>query len=110
MKLEFRVRDSNHIIPFYGTIEEEEEAYLDKEEFENFWKKLDKASKGIEGEERQRINRMLTAMCYTRLMMRPTEEEKEDIVIMLKDYKSVPRLMNYKETKGSLEELMKKYK
>lgn len=110
MKLEFRVRDSNHIIPFYGTIEEEEEAYLDKEEFENFWKKLDKASKGIEGEERQRINRMLTALCYTRLMMHPTEEEKEDIVIMLKDYKSVPRLANYKETKGSLEDLMRKYK
>ena len=73
----------------------------------DFWVSLDKKSKSVGGEERQRVNRMLTAMAYTRLQLKPSERDREEMIIILKDYKSVPGLLNYKETNGSLEKYLK---
>lgn len=109
LSLEKKVQETNHVLPYYGTIEEEQESYLDAKEFEKFWKELDKKSKNVTGKERQLINQMLTAFCYTRLMLKPSEAEKEEILLMLKDFSSVPGLKNYKETDGSIEELLKKH-
>lgn len=108
LSLERRVRDTNRVLPYYGTIEEEQEAYLNKQEFTDFWIALDKKSKSIEGPERQRVNQMLTAFAYTRLMLKPTPDDRAEMLLILKDYKSVPRLERYKETGGFLEELIKK--
>lgn len=107
LSLEKDLRRSNHIMPYYGTIEETIASYLDPRNFINFWITLDKMSKTVEGEERQLLNQMLTAMAYTRLQLRPTEEERAEMILILKEYKSVPHLLNYKETKGSLEEYLK---
>lgn len=107
LALEKRLRDTNHIMPYYGTMQETIDAYLDPEEFVNFWVTLDKKSKEVSGAERQRVNRMLTAMAYTRLQLKPSEEDKEEMLIILRDYKTVPGLLNYKEANGSLEEYLK---
>ena len=109
LKLERRLRDTNRVMPYYGTIDETVSAYLDPKEFTDFWISLDKASKSVSGTERQYINRMLTAMAYTRLMLKPADEdERAELILVLKDYESVPHLKNYKETGGSLKDLLKK--
>lgn len=110
LSLEKKVEETNHVLPYYGTIEEEQESYLDAKAFEKFWFELDKKSKTIEGKERKLLNQMLTALCYTRLMLHPSDEEKEEIVLMLKDYATVPNLKNYKETDGSLDKLLQNLK
>lgn len=107
LTLERRLRETNRVMPYYGTMEETIAAYLNPKEFTDFWITLDKASKSVEGKERQLVNRMLTAMAYTRLQLKPSEDDREELLIILKDYKSVPGLLNYKETKGSLEEYLK---
>lgn len=108
LNLEDRVKKTNRVLPYYGTIEEEQEAYLDRDEFVNFWTTLDKKSKAVKGNERQRINRMLTAFAYTMLQINPTPEMAEEYIAILKDYKSVPNLGNYKETDGALDAYIKK--
>lgn len=110
LKLERRVRETNHILPYYGTIEEEIESYLDPEEFVAFWKELDKRSKALSGEERKRVGQMLTAFAYTRLMLHPTPDDRADLLIILADYKSVPGLLNYKEAYSPIDEFLKEYK
>lgn len=107
LSLEKKLRRTNRIMPYYGTMDETIQAYLDPKEFVRFWIDLDKKSKGVEGNERQLVNRMLTAMAYTRLQLKPSEEDSEELIIILKDYKSVPGLLNYKETDGSLEKYLK---
>lgn len=109
LSLEKDLRRSNHVMPYYGTMAETTASYLDPQAFTDFWISLDKKSKSVEGTERQLINQMLTAMAYTRLQLRPTEDERAELILILKEYKSVPRLLNYKETKGSLEDYLKKY-
>lgn len=109
MTLEYRAKDTNHILPLYGTMEEMKLSYLDEEAFVDFWQQLDRKSKSIVGEERQRINRMLTAMAFTCLELKPKDEEViGEMRAILRDYKSVPGLNNYKETNGSLEEYLRK--
>lgn len=106
--LEDRVKKSNHVIPYYGNINEAQEAYLNREEFINFWTTLDKKSKAVKGAERQRIGQMLTAFAYTMLQLNPTQTMAEEYIEILKDYKSVPGLQNYKETNGPLDKFIKK--
>ena len=108
LTLEHRVRDTNRVMPYYGTIDETVHAYLDPREFTDFWVRLDKASKSVGGMERQYINRMLTAMAYTRLMLKPDPETKAELILVLKDYQSVPLFKNYKETNGSLDDFLMK--
>lgn len=107
LSLEEKLRRTNRVMPYYGTIEETVASYLNPKEFVDFWVSLDKKSKSVGGEERQRVNRMLTAMAYTRLQLKPSERDREEMIIILKDYKSVPGLLNYKETNGSLEKYLK---
>lgn len=114
LSLEKKVQETNHVIPYYGTIEEEIESYLNPEEFVNFWIALDKKSKTIQGPERQRLNAMLTAFAYTRLMLKPSEDDRYQMKLILKEHKDVlnpvtkkPWLLNYKETGGDIDGLIK---
>lgn len=106
LALENRVRETNHILPFYGTMAEMQEAYLEDWEFNEFWIELDRRSKSVEGPERKLLNQMLTAFAYTRLQLHPSEDDRAELLLILKDYKSVPGLLNYKETDGSLEQYL----
>ncbi|MDO4171975.1 MAG: DUF4838 domain-containing protein [Prevotellaceae bacterium] len=108
LTLEYRLQETNYVMPYYGTIKEAIEAYLDPKEFTNFWISLDSESKAIKGTERQYINRMLTATSYTRLQLNPSPEDRAELLLVLKDYKSVPGLLNYKETNGALDKYLKK--
>lgn len=110
LTLERRVKETNHILPYYGTIEEEVESYLDPKEFTDFWIALDKKSKTVTGEERKLVSGMLTAMAYTRLMLHPSPEDREELLIILSDYKSVPGLLNTKESYSPIEEFLLNYK
>ena len=107
LSLEKKLSRTNRVMPYYGTIAETIAAYLDPDEFVDFWIKLDKKSKSVSGTERQLVNRMLTAMAYTRLQLKPSEDDRAELLLILKDYKSVPGLLNYKETNGSLEKYLK---
>lgn len=108
LTLEDRVKKSNRVLPYYGTIDEAQEAYLQRDEFISFWTTLDKKSKSVTGSERKRINQMLTAFAYTMLQLKPTQQMAEEYIEILKDYKSVPGLTNYKETDGPLDKFIKK--
>ena len=106
--LEHKVRSTDRTLPYYGTIGETIAAYLNPVEFTDFWVSLDKASKSVAGAERQYLNRMLTALAYTRLMLMPSPQDKEELLLVLADYKTVPSLTNYKETNGSLDDFIRK--
>lgn len=117
-ELERQAVERKHILLFYDEDEISSpqcavNSYLDPEAFETFWKELDRKSKSIEGEERHRISEMLTALCYTRLEMdrknirKIDESELEDVILILKDHKQVPNLINFKETDGDLDKYMK---
>lgn len=107
LSLEQRVRQTNHILPYYGTLQEEIESYLNPDEFVSFWKNLDKKSKTLNGVERKRVGDMLTAFAFTRLLLNPSAEEKADLLLILKDYGGVPGLKNYKESSSSLDDFIR---
>ncbi len=109
LTLEKTVRDGNRPLPYYGTIDETVESYLKPQTFETFWQTLDKKSKNLTGDERKQVGQLLTALCYTRLQLARGNYIKADtteIRAILSDYKSVPRLLNYKETDGALEKYL----
>lgn len=114
LSLENKVKNENRELPYYGTMQDNIDSYLNAEEFETFWTTLDKESKKADTDERKQLSYMLTAMCYSRLELlkhkKIEAEKKADIIDILKNYKSVPHLLNYKETNGSLEEYLKKNK
>jgi len=109
--LEKKVKSENRTLPYYGTMQDNIESYLDPSEFETFWKALDKQSKTADTDERKAVSYQLTAMCYSRnellKLKKINADEKADIIDILKNYKAVPHLINYKEANGSLEEYMK---
>lgn len=67
--LEERTRRSNCVLPLYGTMQDMCRAYLDPEAFVRFRSELDKASKQTMGDERHRLNALLTGLAYTQLEM-----------------------------------------
>ncbi len=107
MDLELRVNETNHILPYYGTMQEIRESYLNSKEFIEFWKTLDARSKTVKGRERQLVNQMLTAMSWTRLHLPISDDERYEMLLILKEHNSVPGLQNYKETNGSIDEYLK---
>ena len=64
LSLEKKLRRTNRVMPYYGTMQETISAYLYPKEFVSFWISLDKKSKSVSGTERQYINRIADAMAY----------------------------------------------
>lgn len=54
-------------LPIYGGIGDALKAYLDADDFTHFYEKIEKKSKTIKGTERTRLNKLLTALNFTRL-------------------------------------------
>jgi len=109
LKLEQKVDDSNHIIPLYGTIDEEVESYLNPSEFTQFRAQLDKASKQVSGQERTRLNYLLTALSFTQLQLLRMQENqanpqlREDMLEVLKGHSELKGMSNYGETNAALD-------
>ena len=108
--LERRVADKQARLEYYGGINDAIDAYLDPHEFEIFRTKLDAIAKTISGEERRRLNRMLTALDFTALeLMRvpdgtPYDAEKAgNLLHDLEGHTAFPEMVNYKETGGTID-------
>lgn len=113
--LEQRVKTTNHLLPLYGTMQEMCASYLDVQEFVSFRSKLDKASKNTTGDERKRLNALLTALAYTQLEMYRTGlllKDEEQIVEMreiLKGHNELKGMLNRDESGHSIDDYLKKW-
>ncbi len=68
-------------LEIYGGINDAISAYLDVDKFETFWKKLDKESKSLSGDEKQRVGKLLSALNFTRLeIMRSKSKIDKELV------------------------------
>lgn len=108
--LEERVVRNRSQLEFYGGIGDAVGAYLDPGTFEHFRMKLDSISKTVTGEERFRLNKLLTALNFTALeLMRIPEGLPYDagkageLQHDLGGHTAFPDMKNYKEAGGALE-------
>ena len=114
LKLERKVDESNHIIPLYGSMEEEVESYLNIKNFEEFRNQLEDAAKNVTiEEEKENLNYMLTAFCFTQLQIMAMQKEdnpqaKAELIERLKGHKNLKGMMNYGETDADIDAYIKK--
>lgn len=113
--LEQRAQSTNHLLPLYGSMQEMCESYLDVQEFVSFRSQLDKASKLTVGDERKRLNALLTALAYTQLEMYRTgllAKDAETIGEMreiLKGHSELKGMNNRDESGHSIDDYLKKW-
>lgn len=116
LALEDRTVETNRLLPIYGTMEEMEEAYLRYDEFTDWRKRLDKASKSTEPEERHRLNYLLTALSFTQLQILALQGEEadphlqEDMIEVLKGHSELKGMEYYCETYKKIDDYIKNYK
>lgn len=115
LALENRTVTTNHLLPLYGTMEEMVESYLDMDEFTEWRKKLDKASKSTTKPERTHLNYLLTALSYTQLQIMKmqhsqNEDEKYEMIEILKGHKELKGMEYYSESYGKIDDYIKKIK
>lgn len=114
--LERRTVETNHHLPIYDEgMTELVTSYLHAQEFVEWRAKLDRASKKTQGDERRRLNTLLTALSYTQLRMMderciPNDPNtRAEMVEILRGYKELKNLKNYAETDGSIGKYLEKY-
>lgn len=108
LTLERRTKETNHILPLYGTMEEMVESYLCPDEFTAFRASLDKASKQTEKPERTRLNYLLTALSYTQLQLmklqgNPDPEQRAEMQEILRGHRELEGMTYYSEAGGEIE-------
>lgn len=114
LTLEHRTIDTNHLLPLYGTTEEMVESYLHTEEFIEWRKALDKASKTTSKPERTRLNYLLTALSYTqlqimRLQQCTNREEIDEMCEILRGHSELQGMDYYSETYGKIDDYIKSW-
>lgn len=113
--LEDRIQQKKIELPYYGGIETAVKNYLYPNEFDEFHTALDKLSKNIAGEERKKLNKMLTAMQFTRLefMRIPAQTYNKDnvhtVTELLRGHRAFPEMENYKEQGGKIDDYITQY-
>lgn len=112
--LEHRTKDTNHLLPLYGTMEEMVESYLNPEEFTAWRAQLDKVSKSTTKPERTRLNYLLTALSYTQLqLMRlqggASDEDKANMLEILRGHSELKGMEYYSESYGKISDYIKSY-
>ena len=106
---EAEVRRSKAALPFYGGIDDAVKAWLDEEKFTDFIGELDRKSKKAKDEERTRLNRLLTALQFTRLelMRRPQGKydtrQAADCLELLEGHEAFDDMQHYREANGRLD-------
>lgn len=114
--LESRIRKTNHQLPLYGTMDEMYKAYLEAEEFKDFRSLLDVASKQTSGDERKRLNALLTSLAYTQLELYRTgilPKDGEMVVEMkeiLKGHAELKGMKNLDEVGHSIDDYLNKWR
>lgn len=113
--LEAHTQNENKPLPFYGGIADMVDSYLDPEAFSAFFEHLEKASKPLKGDERRELNRLLTALNFTRLQLLRLPQvgydaTKASIYIEnLAGHTAFPDLSVFREANGSLTSYMANY-
>ena len=106
---------SARTLPFYGGIADMAAAGLDPAGFMKFFNALDKASKTIKGDERKRLNKLLTGLNFTVLelqrspLVRPDKELVATSLENLGGHSYFPDMAQYREAKGSLKDYLAYY-
>lgn len=101
-------RAMQHTLSPYSGINELQSAYLNATEFESFWNGLDRASKQSANEERKQLNKLLTALNFTRLELyrtrakAPTRDQLSQTLGLLDGYKSFKDFTSYREANGEM--------
>ena len=101
------------VLEFYGGIDTAVAGYLDPAEFVAFFRELDARSKSIDGGERARLNRLLTALNFTMLeLLRTPRDVPYDAVMVgecldnLAGHAAFPEMKGYREAGGTLDGYM----
>lgn len=103
------------VLPFYGGINDAVSYGLSPDGFAIFLSKLDKMSKQITGDERKRLNKLLTGLQFTQLeLLRRTrfmydENKTIDPLESLRGNTWFADMTNYREAKGQLSEYIKEW-
>lgn len=114
--LEQRARKSNCVLPLYGSMKEMCAAYLDADAFAKFRKQLDAASKQTMGDERHRLNALLTALAYTQLelcrcgLLPKDADMATEMRIVLKGHSEIKGMVNRDESGHSIDNYLKQWK
>ncbi len=100
-----------HTLEPYWGIADATNAYLTPQSLEVFWNKLDSAAKKVTNEEeRTRLNRLLTALCFTRLEAlrlqaeAPSQATTENLQDLLKGHQAFKDMKYYREANGNIDE------
>ena len=114
--LEQRTKKANHELPLYGTMKEMCDAYLNVDEFVDFRRELDAASKQTMGDERKRLNILLTSLAYTQLemyrcgLLAKDEDMANEMKEILKGHNEIKGMRNRDEVGHTIEEYLKLWK
>lgn len=114
--IESRAVDSHKSVGPYMGIEDEAKAFLSADEFIGFCTRLDRLSKRTTGDERQRLNRLLTALNFSRLELRraglaPYDGEAvAEELIDLAGHSAFADMKHYREALGDLDDYIKTWR
>ncbi len=114
--LESRLKATNHALPLYGTMQDMCESYLDAKEFVRFRSELDAKSKQSTGDERKRLNALLTGFAYTQLEMYRTGILPKDVEMaiemkeILKGHSELKNMKNRDEVGHTIDDYLKLWK
>ena len=114
--LEQRTKKTNHELPLYGTMKNMCDAYLNVDEFVDFRRELDAASKQTMGDERKRLNILLTSLAYTQLemyrcgLLTKDEEMADEMKEILKGHGEIKGMKNRDEVGHTIDEYLKLWK
>lgn len=114
--LEEHVSKSNCVLPLYGSMQEMSQAYLDPEAFVKFRRRLDAASKKTMGDERHRLNALLTGLAYTQLelyrcgLIAKDPDMAAEMQEILKGHSEIKGMVNRDEVGHSIDDYLKLWK
>lgn len=106
----------NHPLEPYSGIAAAERAYLTRKSFEAFCTGLDAASKHTTAEERKKLNKVLTALNFTRLEMlrlQSTPSNKgasAELLAGLEGHTAFPEMKNYREAHGLVADYIQEWR
>lgn len=112
---EHKACSHNVTLPFYGGIADAVKSWLDPGEFELFCHDLDKKSKAISDEERIRLNKLLTALQFTRLELQRMPHGVYDHAVIetclesLQGHGAFDCMHNYREVEGSIDRYIEEW-
>lgn len=115
MSWERSVVDRHAVLPFYGGVADAVKAWLDPAGFGAFCDELDRKSKKISDDERHRLNKLLTALQFTRLELlrmphgKYSEAEADLCLESLSGHTAFADMRNYREAYGSIDVYIKEW-